>query len=206
MTMAAEAVHLAEDQVREAGEVLARAFHDDPAFIWGLPDESKRARALPWFMAFWARYCLRFREVYTTAGKIDGAAIWVPPGRYPMSLVRLMLAGMALAPLKLGPAGFRRFLSATNYMEHLHKRDVPPRHRYLMILGVGPPHQGRGVGGAIIQPTLARADAEGLPCYLESANPRNLPFYQRHGFEVAVEDDIPNGGPHFWTMKREPIG
>ncbi len=205
MSNTTEATHLASTQIGQAGEVLGKAFHDDPAFIWGLPDESKRARALPWFMAFWARYCLRFREVYTTAGKIDGAAIWVPPGKFPMSLLRLMLSGMILTPLKLGPAGFRRFMSAANYMEQLHKRDVPPQHWYLWILGVDPSHQGQGLGGALIQPVLARADAEGLPCYLESANPRNLPFYKRHGFEVVVEDDLPKGGPRIWTMKREPV-
>jgi len=53
---------------------------------------------------------------------------------------------------------------------------------------------------------LARADAEGLLCYVETEKERNLPFYRRHGFEVVVEDDMPNGGPHFWTMRREPRG
>jgi hypothetical protein len=31
----------------------------------------------------------------------------------------------------------------------------------------------------------ARVDAEGLPAYLESSNPRNISFYERHGFEVV---------------------
>ncbi len=34
----------------------------------------------------------------------------------------------------------------------------------------------------------------------------NVPFYNKHGFEVVVEEDVPKGGPHFWTMKREPKG
>ena len=205
MTTASGAVQLARTQVKDAGEVLARAFHEDPFVMWLVPDEVRRAQAMAWGMAFWARYCLRFREVYATAGKVDGAAIWVPPGKFPMSLLRLMLSGMILTPLKLGPAGFRRFMSAANHMEHLHKRDVPPQHWYLWILGVDPSRQGQGLGGALIQPVVERADAEGLPCYLESANPRNLPFYQRHGFEVVVEGELPNSGPHFWTMKREPV-
>jgi hypothetical protein len=35
---------------------------------------------------------------------------------------------------------------------------------------------------------------------------RNVTFYKKHGFDVVVEGDIPNGGPHYWTMRREPIG
>ena len=33
--------------------------------------------------------------------------------------------------------------------------------------------------------------------------PRNVPLYQRYGFEIAVEGDLPGGGPHFWFMRRK---
>jgi hypothetical protein len=46
--------------------------------------------------------------------------------------------------------------------------------------------------------------ADGLPCYLETEKQINVPFYNRHGFDVVVEIDLPKGGPHIWTMKREP--
>ena len=58
-----------------------------------------------------------------------------------------------------------------------------------------------GLGTA---PVLAKADAAGLPCYLETMKTRNVPFYRKHGFEVIVEDDLPGGGFHFWTMRRDP--
>ena len=206
MSTPREAVQLPPSQIREAGGVLGRAFHDDPGFIWLLPDESRRTRELAWFMEVYTRYCHKYGEAYTTPDKVDGVAVWVPPGRYPLGTVGLMLGGMILAPLKLGPAAFRRFVSAINYMEHLHKRDASQRHWYLPFLGVDPSRQGQGLGGAPIQPVLERADVEGLPCYLESANPRNLPFYKRHGFEVVEEGNLPGGGPPLWTMKREPIG
>lgn len=204
MTTEAEVVPLASPQIREAGEVLGRAFHDDPFWSWVLQGESKRARVLPWLMIAWARYGLRHGEVYTTADAVKGVAIWIPPGKYPLSVVGMMLTGMILAPLKLRPAAFRRLMDYSTYVEQLHRRDVPLRHWYLMVLGVDPPQQGQGVGSALIGPALALADAGGLPCYLETEKERNVPFYVRRGFEVVVEDDLPRGGPHFWTMKREP--
>jgi ribosomal protein S18 acetylase RimI-like enzyme len=202
----AEGAPLAQGQTREAGEVLARAFHDDPHWAWMLPDESRRAQVLAWFMEVWARYCHKYGVVHTTAGRVEGAALWIPPGKYPPSAVRLILTGMMLVPLKFGRVAFGRLISGVNYETRLHKRDVPARHWYLPTLGVEPARQGQGIGGALLQPVLARADAEGLLCYVETERERNLPFYRRHGFEVVVEDDMPNGGPHFWTMKREPRG
>jgi GNAT superfamily N-acetyltransferase len=121
-----------------------------------------------------------------------------------MTPFRMLRVGMLAAPLKFGLGTFMRFMGAMNHVEHLHKRDVPPQHWYLFILGVDPDRQGQGVGGQLIAPAIARADEQGLPCYLETMKTRNLPFYQKHGFAVVVEEDLPKGGPHFWTMKRDP--
>jgi hypothetical protein len=52
---------------------------------------------------------------------------------------------------------------------------------------------------------LARADAAGVPCYLETAKERNVAFYRAHGFDVLVEDTIPNAF-RYWTMRRPPRG
>lgn len=206
MTTQIQVVPLPRSQIRDAGRVLARAFHDDPYWSWVLPRESKRSQVLPWFMEVWTRYCHKHGEAHTTSDKVEGAALWTPPGKYPLSNVGVMLAGMISLPFKFGWPGFARMMTSLNYVEQFHKRDVPPRHWYLSTLGIDPPRQGKGIGSALIQPVLARADAEALTCYLETEKARNVPFYQRHGFEVVVEDDLPKDGPHFWTMKRAPRG
>lgn len=204
MATQTETIRLAKTQIKEAGQVLGRAFFDDPLTVYVEPDDAKRARVLPWFFGTGARYGDMFGEVYTTPQSVEGAAVWLPPGEFTLSPLRMMRAGMLAAPFKLGLGAFMRFMGAMNHVEELHKRDMPPEHWYLMILGVEPDRQGHGVGGSLIEPILARADASELPCYLETMKERNVTFYRKHGFDVVVEDDLPKGGPHFWTMKREP--
>ena len=101
-------------------------------------------------------------------------------------------------------AAVERFDSAMGHLGAFHPQLVPEDHWYLMILGVEPARQRLGLGGALLQPVLARADREGLRCYLETQKPVNVPFYQAHGFEVAAETDVPGDGPHFWLMARTP--
>ena len=197
-----QATLLKESQLDEAGEVLSRAFFDDPLLEYILPDKDSRLGKLAWFMRSGAKYGQLYGEIHTTPETVDGAAVWLPPGESDMSLFRMARAGMLLAPFKLGLGALRRFFTVMNHMEALHKRDMAEDHWYLMILGVDTVRQGQGVGSSLVAPMLARADADGLPCYLETMKERNVVFYERQGFRVKVEDDIPKGGPHFWTMER----
>lgn len=215
MDAATEPVRLVPGQIGEAGEVLGRAFHDDPAVVYMIRDEATRAQVLPHVMGVTTQLGHQYGEVYTTPDAVQGAAVWLPPqdswvgplrtvARWMLAAALFGEARLLLGPMKVGLGGIRRFVSVSNHFEELRKRDVPPQHWYLSVLGIEPERQGQGIGSCLIQPVLARADSERLPCYLETTRERNVPFYQRHGFEVVVEDDLPNGGPRFWTMKRGP--
>jgi len=195
--------------VKETGAMLARAFHDDPPSIWLFPDERKRRIALLGELTASARYGLRYGDVYVPSEAAEGAAIWLPPDKPLVSTLGMLRVGfwdMVSAPLRVGFGYLPRFFRVVRQMEELHKRDVPKRHWYLMVLGVEPGRQGQGVGSALIEPGLARADRDRLPCYLETAKEINVTFYKRHGFEVLQEVPIGGDGPPMWTMLREPIG
>jgi RimJ/RimL family protein N-acetyltransferase len=49
---------------------------------------------------------------------------------------------------------------------------------------------------------VERIDAEGLPAYLESSNPRNISLYQRFGFE-AIGEIRAGGSPPVVPMLRK---
>ncbi len=201
-TTSAPATIMAKHQIAESGAVLGRAFFDDPLLSYILPDDARRARPLTWFMTRGAHYGHKYGEVHTTPGAVAGTAVWLPPGEPAVTAARMLTTGLLMAPLHFGMGALGRFLGATGFYEKLHKQYAPEPHWYLMVLGVDPPRQGQGVGGALIAPMLERADASGVPCYLETNKARNVLFYQRHGFAVCEEGVMPGDGPQYWTMKR----
>lgn len=77
-------------------------------------------------------------------------------------------------------------------------------HWYLNVVSTLPEHQGRGLGRRVLEPVLARCDAEGVPAYLESTNPRNRSLYRRMGF-VETDEIALDGGPSMQAMWREPL-
>jgi ribosomal protein S18 acetylase RimI-like enzyme len=190
--------------VRPAAEIQARAFFDDPAFVFTFPDGATRRERLSWLMEIGVGYGCHYGKVSTTSGTMLGHAVWLPPGETSMAPERMATVGFEDAPARMGEDALVRFGNFMDLMSTHHERLVPVAHWYLMILGVDPEHQGRGVGSSLIAPTLARADADRLRCYLETAKERNVEFYRRHGFAVRHEEHIPGGGPKVWMMVREP--
>ena len=69
---------------------------------------------------------------------------------------------------------------------------------------VDPSRQGRGIGTQILQQYAGQVDELGLVAYLETDKAVNVTLYQRHGFEIADEDDVL--GVHCWYMRRPAQG
>lgn len=199
-----EIERLAEADAERAGDTLAKAFSSDPLASYMLPDPGERQRLLPWHFATLVRYGVLFGETYATSGNVRGVAVWLTPGETEMTPERLAAAGMDQAPAVLGTEAWERFMGVMEYMEGLHAADMPDEHWYLAAIGVDPEVAGKGLGSALLQPVLETADAQGKPCYLETAAADNKPFYEGHGFAVVRQGVEPASGIDYWTFRREP--
>jgi ribosomal protein S18 acetylase RimI-like enzyme len=181
------------DDMDRLADALARAFYDDPLTVWSNPAEKTRLRRARRFFSGRLR-ALVPHEMSFTGHRAEGGAIWAPPDSWAMGLSELLHDLPAFLSLRTPLV-----LRGMNQVEARHPKDP---HYYLAILGVDPPHQHRGLGSRLLQPMLDRCDAEGVPAYLETATDRNVSFYERHGFKVRDEVDLPRG-PRMWLMWRE---
>jgi len=73
---------------------------------------------------------------------------------------------------------------------------------YLSIVAVNPTAQGKGLGRALLEPTLAEADRAGATCFLETFSPRAHAFYERLGFTSAARLTEPTTGADYVVMVR----
>ena len=195
-----DVVRLEDSRLGEASDVLARAFQDDPAWVWLIPDAAKRRRLLPWL--FRVGFDVTAAEVWTTAGVVYGAARWLPPGRPPMR-VGPTLKALVATPFRLGSA-IGPFLAYGRAVEALRSETMPDPHWYLAGIGVEPSAQRQGIGASLLEPGLAAATRAALPAVLLTNNDANLSFYRRHGFEIVRTGATPQGGPQAWAMVKAP--
>jgi ribosomal protein S18 acetylase RimI-like enzyme len=165
----------------------------------------ERAARSPALFTPLLRYGLLFGEVLTTAGGPVGAAVWLGPAAWEVTPQRAKAAGLDELPTVLGAAAAERFLSVLAALDPHHHRDVPTAHWYVMVVGVAPEAQGTGIGQALLRPMIDRADAAGQPCYLETAQPTNIAFYEKLGFNRLVDTREPQSGLRLLTFRHSPL-
>lgn len=104
-------------------------------------------------------------------------AMWIPPGAE--------ADGERILAVLEGTLPRDRRDDTFAVLEQMERTHPTEPHWYLPWLAVDPARQQAGLGGELLARGLARVDAEHLPAFLETPNPRTLRFYQRHGFEVV---------------------
>ncbi|HBP15401.1 MAG TPA: hypothetical protein DD457_09355 [Gammaproteobacteria bacterium] len=196
--VAIEIQPLESQDARELSLVLAHAFEEDPLMSWIFKEAKFRVTLVQAWMRFELQSAMAMSTSWVSVDddEIVAGTIWAPPGRdlhEGGSFRQLWYLVLGANPERAGELG-----EGLSLLGEMHP-DEP--HFYLNTVGVKPDLTGRGYGAAIVQHTLDIADRDGHPCYLESTSRRNLPLYERLGFEVVNEIAMPNG-PTMWGMWR----
>ncbi len=179
---------ISSDLATAAAATLAEAFWDDPLLQIVAPDERTRRASGPWFMGLTVEFGLRWGEVWGN-GDASAVAVWLPPESGAMTMGRMLRVGGGALPLKIGAGGALRFLRAVSATEAFHKKVEGP-HWYLVTIGTRRARQGQGLGSALVEIGTSRADAAGVPCYLETGTQSNVDFYAKRGFDVVGETEV----------------
>ncbi len=185
-------------QIGPVAEMLARAFQDDPLFIYFIPDAAERESKLPHFFRPLVRHGIVHGESYATSPDLEGVATWLPSEKDGIwSLLRS--GALSLLP-QMGKTVINRMWRFNRYTAAIHRPHMPSRYWYLQYVAVESALRGKGYAGILLKPMLTRIGQEHLPCYLGTQNERNVPLYQHHGFKIVEEFATPGTSFSSWFM------
>jgi GNAT superfamily N-acetyltransferase len=175
-------------------DVLVRANWADPAARWVWPDPQQFLMHFPSFVRAFGGKAFAHRSAYYLDGYI-GAALWLPPDVHPDENELVTLVQRTVSEQIQND-----IITVFEDMGRYHPNEP---HWYLPLMGLDPSQQGKGFGSALLQHTLIQVDRDNRLAYLESSNPRNIPLYKRHGFELL--GTIQSGtSPSIAPMLRRP--
>jgi GNAT superfamily N-acetyltransferase len=155
---------------------IVLGFTADPMARWVWRDPAVYLRVMPRFVdAFGGR---AFEHgTADVAEEVRAAALWLPPGVEPDEATMDAIMEETLRPEISEDIG-----AVVKGMAEHHPNEP---HWYLPLIAADPNWIGQGLGTLLMKHAVRRCDEEGVAAYLESSNPRNISFYQRHGFKIV---------------------
>nr|WP_114947378.1 GNAT family N-acetyltransferase [Microvirga calopogonii] len=193
-TLADAAVQTAgiDDQSRLVAAIVL-AFSVDPAARWTYPAPENYLKHFPDLVRIFGGPAVE-RGTAHFIGDAQAAALWLAPGVQPDEDA-LMGHFQRTLPEEDQDTLFAVFERMGQYHP-----DEP--HWYLPLIGVNPAQQGKGYGSALLKHAIRLCDEDGTLAYLESSNPKNIPLYQRHGFQVLGTIQVGNSPPITPMLRR----
>lgn len=176
-----------------AVDTVVLAFAADPVARWCWPDAHQYLTAMPKFATAFGGGAFAHGTAHCTEDHA-GAALWLPP------YVQLDEDKVGqIVEETSSPAMRGDLFTMLEQMGRFHPHEP---HWYLPLIGVDPAHQGKGYGSALLTHALRQCDLDQVPAYLESTNPRNVPLYERHGFEVVGQIQVGSSPPLVPMLRR----
>lgn len=179
---------------QHAIDVIVLAFSADLSVRRMFPEPTEYLRNFPRFVKAFGGKAFLHGTAYHTDG-FGGAALWLPPDVHPDEEPLAVLIEETVAePVRTD------LVAVMEQMARHHPREP---HWYLPLIGVDPHQQGKGLGSALMRQALFRCDREKTLAYLESTSVKNVPLYERAGFELIGTIQV-GTWPPLYPMVRTP--
>lgn len=185
---------ISPQQREKAVATLLLAFSTDPMARWSMPDPQVYLAHFPTIIRAFGGNAFDTGTAHYIEN-FSGAALWLSPGSEPDQDALIGTLEQVMSPSSFAEGG-----AVFEQMAAFHPQEP---HWYLPLIGIDPSQQGKGFGSALMRHALAECDRSGTPAYLESSNPSNIRFYQKHGFVVTGKIQA-GSSPTMYPMLRSP--
>ena len=172
----APAIPVGQGDHGPALDTLVSAFTEDPVMRWLYPALADYQADFPKLVVAFGGAAFDAQTAWRV-GDFAAVALWMPPGVEAAEEPIIDVFTSTVAPSQ-----HHDLFAVLDQMGAAHPATT---HWYLPWFGVDASLQGQGLGSELMQFCLEIVDNAKLPAYLETPNPRNIPFYERHGFAVT---------------------
>lgn len=194
---------LTKNEIDIATETIFLSFVDDPMMLWLFGGREGYMEHARFAIRTWIRWCMLYGLVIATEN-CEGVALRKKPGKQKFTLWGMFRSGMFSYYKILGKETMLRFSKLGDILNSVQNKNMGKQKVwYCMTIGVRPDKQGMGYGKSLMQYTFDLAKRDGLPCYLESANPNSIKIHMHNGFELFTPDIIVDSSLKMFAMVRK---
>jgi ribosomal protein S18 acetylase RimI-like enzyme len=175
-------------------DILTPAFASNQSVNYIVKQDAKRLDRIKALMAYCSDLAFMWGDVFLSENNQACALVLYPDQR--KTTIRSIRWDIQLAFNCVGISNIKKTIDRERLIKHIQPKG---RIAYLWFIGVTPSSQGKGGGSTLLQELIAHYIHEKRPLYLETSTIRNLPWYQRFGFDIYHEEDL---SYHLYFLRR----
>jgi len=162
--------------------IIAEAFEENQSVNYVVKQDAKRKKRIRSLIDYSYEICKKYGEVIVNEERTAVALLNFPLGKKnPLFTISQDIR------LVVKSIGVKR-LSLVLKRESIIKKNHPGQaFCHLWYIGVSKNSQGQGIGTKLLETIIRKYDALGMPIYLETSMPENVPWYEKNGMEVYKE-------------------
>lgn len=184
-------------EIKNIASVFALAFTDDPLYVYLCPDKDLRAKLLPIFFKHYLLYMERYGDILADSSDYKGLMLWY----YSRKQAGRMMSFIHVQMLLVGGLEVLKHVSIREYLKYVQGFktfgsdwiDAIARERswdeyaHFDMMVIAEHARGKGLFRTMVEPCIESLDERGLPCTIETHNPRNVEIYKGLGFTTVKE-------------------
>lgn len=162
--------------------ILTESFAENPSVNYVVKQDKKRMARIASLMEYSYFQGKVGGDLFYNAQEFACAIVIDPEKRKPF--FKSVWWDLKLVFQCIGIRNVRKVLKRQKLIKLHHPSS---NHVHLWYIGVDPTHQGKGFGSTLLTEIIKAYKSKGKHIILETSNPKNFPFYERHGFTCVAE-------------------
>lgn len=176
-------------------DILTKSFETNQSVNYIVKQDEKRIKRLSALMDYSFEVCIAFGDVFLSNDNKACALIVYPDKK--KATLKSTLLDLKLIFQSVGFENISKTLKREKLISSIQPKIAMS---YLWFIGVDPVAQNQGIGGKLLQEIIDYSNNNNRPIYLETSTVKNLPWYEKFGFEVYSEQDLTY---HLYFFKRD---
>lgn len=165
--------------------ILADSFDDNKSVNYIIKQDNKRVQRIKGLMEYSFDVCMMFGDVFLSNDKKACALILLPDKK--KTNLKSILLDLKLIVSCIGISNLKKAMERESKINKLHPKELM---YYLWFIGVAPDEQNKGIGSKLLADVINEGISKGRSIYLETSTVKNIPWYEKFGFEIYNELDL----------------
>ncbi|MBF9252143.1 GNAT family N-acetyltransferase [Pontibacter sp. 172403-2] len=166
-------------------DILTKSFETNQSVNYIVKQDEERIDRIGVLMEYSFDVCYLFGDVFLSNDKKACALVLYPDKK--KTTFKSILLDVKLILSCVGIENIKKTLARESMIKKIQPKEFM---YYLWFIGVGPDYQNLGIGGVLLNELIEDSRVKGRPIYLETSTLKNLPWYQKFGFNIYHEADL----------------